>query len=56
MAAERVGKVPDLGNPPALIGDTLVDILAKEQEEEVPVTPQRWVWFATSTPIVRPVE
>ena len=34
----------------------LEDILAEEQEEEVPVTPQRWVWFATSTPIVRPVE
>ena len=51
---ERVGQVPDLGNPPTLRGDTLEDILAKQ--EEVPVTPQRQVWFATSTPIVRPVE
>ena len=55
-AAERVGQVPDLGNPPALRGDTLEDILAEEQEEEVPVNPQRRVWFATSTTIVRPVE
>ena len=55
-AAERVGQVPDLGNLPTLRGDTLEDILAKEQEEEVPVTPQRRVRFATSTPIVRPVE
>ena len=55
-AAERVGQVPDLGNLPVLRGDTLEDILAEEQEEEVPVTPQRWVQFATSTPIVRPVE
>ena len=31
----------------------LEDILAEHQEEEVPVTPQRWVRFATSTPIVR---
>ena len=54
-AAERVGQVPDLGNLP-LRGDTLEDILAKHQEEEVPVTPQRWVQFVTSTPIVRPVE
>ena len=53
---ERVGQVPDLGNLPVLRGDTLEDILAEEQEEEVPVTPQRWVQFATSTPIVRPVE
>ena len=55
-AAERVGQVPDLGHLHVLRGDTLEDILAKEQEEEVPVTPQRWVQFATSTPIVRPVE
>ena len=55
-AAEKVGQVPDLGNLPTLRGDMLEDILAKHQEEEVPVTPQRWVWFATSTPIVRPVE
>ena len=54
--AERVGQVPDLGNLPTLRGDTLEDILAEHQEEEVPVTPQRWVWFATSTPIVRLVE
>ena len=46
-AAERAGQVPDLGNPPMLRRDTLDDILAKE-EEEVPVTPQRWVRFATS--------
>ena len=55
-ASERVGQVPNLGNPPTLRGDTLEDILAKDQEEEVPVTPQRWVRFATSMPIVRPVE
>ena len=55
-AAERVGQVFDVGNLPALRGDTLEDILAEDQEEEVPVTPQRWVQFATSTPIVRPVE
>ena len=54
---ERVGQVPDLGNPPTFRGDTLEDILVEQQEEEeVPVTPQRWVWFETSTPIVRPVE
>ena len=53
---ERVGQVPDLGNLPTLGGDTLEDILVKDQEEEVPVTPQRQVQFATSTPIVRPVE
>ena len=55
-AAERVGQVPDLGNPPTLGGGTLEDILVEDQEEEVPVTPQRWVHFAASTPIVRPVE
>ena len=55
-ATERVGQVPELGNPPILRGDMLGEILAKHQEEEVPVTPQRQVWFATSTPIVRPVE
>ena len=55
-SAERVGQVPDLGNPPSLRGDMLEDILAEEQEEEIPVTPQRWVRFLTSTPIVRPVE
>ena len=54
-AVERVGQVPGLGNLPTLGEDTLEDILVKDQEEEVPVTPQRWVWFATSTPIVRPV-
>ena len=41
--AERVGQVPDLGNLPTLRGDTLEDILVEDQEEEVPVTPQRWV-------------
>ena len=55
-AAERVGQVPDLGNLPTLRRDMLNDILAEQEEEEVPVTPQRWVQFATSTPIVRPVE
>ena len=55
-AVERVGQVPDLGNLPSLRGDTLEDILAEEQEEEIPVTPQRWVQFSTSTPIARPVE
>ena len=55
-AAERVGQVPDLGNLPTLGRDTLDDILVEEQEEEVPVTPQRWVQFSTSTPIARPVE
>ena len=37
-ATERVGQVPDLGNLPMLRGDTLEDILAKQ--EEIPVTPQ----------------
>ena len=55
-AAERVGQVPDLGNLPTLRGNTLEDILAEQEEEEVPVTPQRRVSFSTSTPIVRPVE
>ena len=55
-AAERVGQVPDLGNLPSLRGDTLEDILAEEQEEEIPVTPQRRVRFSTSTPLARPVE
>ena len=55
-AVERVGQVPDLGNLPTLRRDTLNDILAEQEEEEVPVTPQRWVQFATSTPIVRPME
>ena len=54
-AAERAGQVPDLGNPPMLRRDTLDDILA-EEEEEVPVTPQRQVRFSTSTPVVRLVE
>ena len=56
-AADRVGQVPDLGNLPTFREDTLNDILEEQQEEEeVPVTPQRWVRFETSTPIVRPVE
>ena len=56
-AADRVGQVPDLGNLPTFREDTLNDILEEQQEEEeVPVTPQRWVQFSTSTPIVRPVE
>ena len=55
-AMERVGQVPDLGNLPTLRGDTLEDILAEHEQEEVPVIPQRWVQFSTLTPIVRPVE
>ena len=55
-ATERVGQVHDLGNPPTIGRDTLEDILVEEQEEDIPVTPQRRVWFSTSTPIVRPVE
>ena len=55
-AAEKAGQVPDLGNPPTLRRDMLEDILAEQEEEKVPVTPQRWVRFSTSTPIVRPVE
>ena len=34
----------------------LEDILAEQEEEEVPVTPLRWVRFLALTPIVRPVE
>ena len=41
--AERAGQVPDLGNPLTLRRDTLEDILAEQEEEEVPVTPQRQV-------------
>ena len=55
-AAERVGQVPDLGNLPIIGRDTLEDILVEEQEEDIPVTPQRWVQFSTPTPIVKPVE
>ena len=54
-AADKVGQVSDLGNLPTFAEDTLNDIL-EEQQEEIPVTPQRWVRFETSTPIVRPVE
>ena len=32
-AADRVGQVPDLGNPPTFRGDTLEDILVEQQEE-----------------------
>ena len=56
-AADRVGQVPDLGNLPTFTEDTLNDILEEQQEEEeVPVTPQRQVRFETSTPVVRPME
>ena len=55
-AVDRIGQVPDLGNLPIFRGDTLEDILVEEQEEDIPVTPQRWVQFLTFTPIVRPVE
>ena len=54
-AADKVGQVSDLGNPPTFAEDTLKDIL-EEQQEEIPVTPQRRVRFETSTPVVRPVE
>ena len=54
-AADKVGQVSDLGNPPTFAEDTLKDIL-EEQQEEIPVTPQRQVRFETSTPVVRPVE
>ena len=56
--AERAGQVPDLGKPPMLRRDTFEDILA-DDEEEVPVSPQRQVRFAnvaTSTPVPRPME
>ena len=55
---EGAGQVPDLGKPPMLRRDTFEDILA-DDEEVVPATPQRWVWFAnvaTSTPLPRLVE
>ena len=54
-AVARAGQIPHLGNLPMLRRDALDDILAKE-EEEVPVTSQRWVRFATLTPVTRPVE
>ena len=54
-AADKVGQVSDLGNLPTFAEDTLKYIL-EEQQEEIPVTPQRRVRFETSTPIVRPVE
>ena len=56
--AERAGQIFDLGNPPLLRRDTFKDIL-DEDEEEVPVTPQKQVQFAnvaTSTPVPKPVE
>ena len=54
-AVDKVGQVSDLGNLPTFAEDTLKDIL-EEQQEEIPVTPQRQVRFETSTPVVRPVE
>ena len=54
-AADRAGQMSDLGNPPTFAEDTLHDILEEEQEE-IPVTPQRRVRFETSMPVVRPVE
>ena len=39
-AAERAGQVPDLGNPPTLRGDMLEDILAEQEQEEVPSLPK----------------
>ena len=47
-AADKVGQVSDLGNLPTFAEDTLHDILEEEQEE-IPVTPQRRVRFETST-------
>ena len=55
-AVERAGQVPDLGNALTLRGDTLEDILAEQEQEDIPITPQRQVRFSTSTAIVRPVE
>ena len=55
-AVERAGQVPDLGNLPTLRRDMLEDILAEQEQGEVPVTPQRQFRFSTLTPIVRPVE
>ena len=55
---ERVGQVPGLGKLPGLRRNTFEDILA-DDDEEVPVTPQKLVRFAnvaTSTPVPRPVE
>ena len=54
-AADRAGQMSDLGNLPTFAEDTLHDILEEEQEE-IPVTPQRRVRFETSMPVVRPVE
>ena len=57
-AFARAGQVPDLGRPPFLRRDTFEDIQA-DAEDEVALTPQRWVQFAdvaTSTPIPRPME
>ena len=54
-AADRAGQMSDLGNPQTFAEDTLHDILEEEQEE-IPVTPQRRVRFETSKPVVRPVE
>ena len=36
--SERAGQIPDLGNLPTLRRDMLDDILAEQEEEEVPVT------------------
>ena len=47
-AVDKVGQVSDLGNPPTFTEDTLQDIL-DEQQEEIPITPQRQVRFETST-------
>ena len=55
---ERAGQVPDLGKLPMVRRDTFEDILT-DDEENVPVTPQRQVQFAnleTSTPVPRPME
>ena len=51
-----MGQVPDLGRLPIVRRDTFEDILV-DVEDEVPTTPQRWVWFAnviTLTPVLRP--
>ena len=50
-AVDRVGQVPDLGDPPTFKEDTLNDILEEQQdEEEVPVTPERWAQILKHQP------
>ena len=44
-ACSRAGQVSDLGRLPIVRRDAFEDILV-DAEDEVPHTPQRWVWFA----------